>query len=118
MDDRGIDGIRCALTLRQVSEYELPYSPDAIKEGDTRTRSYREWLADQGFPTDMAVELDALPPATLKDLVRDSIEENLDLDRLEEEREIETSEELQLEEIRESVEHILDGWSVNDGGRR
>lgn len=72
---------RCALLPEQVFEYSLPRSIDAMKEKDSRTPKYRAMLREAGYPDDLAVELDALPPRTLENLVRDSIERNLDLVR-------------------------------------
>ena len=104
-DDMGlrgmVSGIRCALTKEQVDEYNLPENPNALKETDTRARKYMEQFGT------LAVELDALPPATLERLVREAIEEQLDLDLLEEERRIEEEEGLGLERLRRQVIELV-----------
>ena len=69
---------RVALNPEQVFEYDLPLDPDAMKEGDTRTPKYKEWLREQGYQDDLSVELDALEPDDLLSLVRGAIEKNID----------------------------------------
>jgi len=68
-----VKDVRCALTPDQVEEYQLPRNPDALKPTDTRAKKYMKRFGD------LAVELDALPPAALEALVRKSIEAQLDL---------------------------------------
>jgi len=84
-DDMGLGdlvmGVRCALTVEQVSEYDLPRNPEALKGSDPRTPKYRKQFGN------LAVELDALPPPVLEALVRQSIEDHLEMDLLEAERE-------------------------------
>jgi len=58
-----VAGRRCALTPAQVEANKLPRNPDALKETDTRAKKYMARFGD------LAVELDALPPATLEALV-------------------------------------------------
>lgn len=75
-----VEGKRCALNLEHVEAYGLPLNPDALKPTDTRAKKYMARFGD------LAVELDALPPATLESLVRGAIEINLDLSKYEVER--------------------------------
>lgn len=83
---------RKALTRAQIDEYELP--PQPAKTTDAR---YDAFVEEHG---DMAVELDALPPGDLKDLIRDSVNEYFDTGHYEntvlpkEERETEYIDEL------------------------
>lgn len=63
---------RCALTREQVDTFELP--PQPAKRSDAR---YEQFVAEHG---DMAVELDALPPEDLRDLIRESVEAHFDDD--------------------------------------
>jgi hypothetical protein len=93
---------RCALTVDQVGEYDLPSNPDALKVGDTRARKYI-----QQFGT-LAVELDALPPATLQNLVRQSIEAELDLAAFQAEQDREEEDRGVLAELKGQVEDFLD----------
>lgn len=106
-----VEGVRCALTPEQVSEFGLPHSVDAIKPGDTRTRSYRRWLREQGFPDNLAVELDALPPATLQRLVEEAIRSNFDLERFERERRVEHEERVRIAGLRDRAAAVLEGDS-------
>ena len=80
-----------ALTLDQITEYDLP--PAMAKRSDSRTAKF---IAEYG---DMAVELDALPPDVLQQLVRDSIEQLLDKSTFAAETEQQEIEQAQLEEI-------------------
>lgn len=59
-----------------VNQYNLPTIP--LKEKDRRTRSYK-----QNFGIDYGVEIDALSPSNLKQIIRGSIEKHLDLGELE-----------------------------------
>lgn len=54
------------LTLAQVIELDLPTRPHK-----------RNTVADQGWPYPIAAELDAIPPDTLRDMVREAIERHL-----------------------------------------
>jgi hypothetical protein len=87
-----VDGVRVALTPEQVEEHGLPHSVEAMKETDTRTPAYREWLRSEGHPDTLAVELDALSPEVLQGLVRGAIETSLDMGKVEAERAIEATE--------------------------
>lgn len=98
-----VQGIRCALTPEQVESHNLPRNPDALKASDSRARKYMEQFGN------LAVELDALPPATLEAIVRESIEQNLDLSQFQEEQEAEVPERERLESLRESVRQYVEG---------
>ncbi len=65
---------RLAVTREQIDLYGLPTRP--TKSTDTRARRFER---EHGTGS---VELDAIPPATLRSLVRDSIEEHMDSERL------------------------------------
>jgi hypothetical protein len=62
----GVEFERIAVTPEQIERYDLPTRP--AKEGDTRAR---DW---QGG----CVEVDAMPPAVLRQLVRDAITEQIE----------------------------------------
>ena len=85
----------CALTPEQVEQFGLPHSVDALKKTDSRAKKYMEVFGN------LAVELDSLRPATLEDLVRDAIEAELDLAKLDEERQIERDERSALAVLQE-----------------
>jgi hypothetical protein len=65
---------RLAVTRQQIDEYQLPTRP--TKRTDSRAAAF---MREHGTSS---VELDALPPAVLRGLVRDSIERHMDPDRL------------------------------------
>jgi len=66
---------RLAVNRSQIDEHGLPTRP--TKQTDSRARAF---MREHGTGS---VELDALPPATLRDLVRGSIECHMDPGRLE-----------------------------------
>lgn len=101
-----VEGIRCALTPQQVKAYSLPRSPDAIKETDSRAKKY---LARFG---PIAVELDALKPQLLQQIIRQSIEDNLDMDLFREQKRIEADESEKLERLKDRVDiYVDDEWA-------
>jgi hypothetical protein len=65
-----VDVNKLALTREQVDEYALP--PNPAKMTDPRSRGYIEEHGDQSW------EVDALPPATLNELLRNALEELVD----------------------------------------
>jgi hypothetical protein len=81
---------RVALTEEQIEEYSLPTRPTK-REGNTHA---------EGFVGD-SVELDALPSAALRDLVRECIQRHIADDQLEVLREAEASEREILEQLSE-----------------
>lgn len=80
-----------ALTRQQIEAYDLPPAP--AKRTDSRAAAF---MARHG---DMAVELDALPPNVLQDLVRDNVEQFFDKSAFEQEAEIEREERTKLEHL-------------------
>ena len=65
---------RVALLKEDIFGHSLPHNPKAIKKKDTRCAKH---LAEHG---ELAVELDALPPAVLEEKIRDAIQTELDMD--------------------------------------
>ena len=92
---------RCALVVDQVEEYDLPHNPEALKWTDTRARKYVDQFGE------LAVELDALPPATLQDVVRQSIERELDLSQFRHEQARESEERDELADLKARVVEFL-----------
>jgi len=84
---------RPALTVKQVQEYDLPHDPRALKESDSRAKAF---IARHGR---YAVELDALPPATLEGLVRKAIEGEIDMVLVEGQGQRERAERQRLREL-------------------
>lgn len=91
---------RIAVTPEQVAEWELPTRP--TKADDPKSRKF---MARYGTAS---VELDAIPPDTLRDLVRDCIEEHMDTDRLETMKEQEERERDGLEQIEDLMAGAAD----------
>lgn len=87
---------RVALTLDQINEYNLPPMP--AKTTDPRIASF---VADTGGAD--AVELDALEPPVLQELIREAVEAEIDMDAWEERKE-ETEEEKQR--LKEKLEKV------------
>ena len=85
---------RVALLAEDVVRYDLPVNPDALKKTDTRAGAF---VAQYG---EVAVELDALPPATLVERIQQAIEENLDLPAFNRQVELWRSETAELEQRR------------------
>lgn len=103
-----VEGIRCALTPEQVSEYDLPRSLDAMKDTDPRTPKYRATLREEGYSDELAVEVDALPPNVLMRLVEQAIEANLDLSQLQADSDAAFNELSGLQELREEMESLIE----------
>jgi hypothetical protein len=61
---------KISLTRQQVLDWKLPY--DATKVGDSRSKKFIEVNGD------MAVELDAIPPDKLRELISGAINDNID----------------------------------------
>jgi hypothetical protein len=101
-----VDGVRCALTPEQVAGHELPTNPDALKHTDTRAKKYIERFGN------LAVELDALRPDVLEELVRDAIERWVDEALLEAERQAEAAERTRLESLRGKVVTLIESESA------
>lgn len=70
----GIEFKRVALLKEDISRYRLPHSPEALKKTDSRASKHIEQYGE------LAVELDALPPAVLEEKIRTAIERELDME--------------------------------------
>ena len=97
-----VQGIRCALTEDQVNKYNLPHSIDAIKEKDTRTKKYIKKFGK------LAVELDSLSPKDLENIVKQSIEKKLNMQKFEEEENIQSLERKFLFNLKNDIQDIID----------
>jgi len=84
-----------ALTPEQIAAYDLPPAP--AKKTGTRAAAF---VAKHG---DVSVELDALPPDVLQDLVRNSIVELMDLSAFETEADTEAEERAQLAAVIDGI---------------
>jgi len=82
-----------ALTREQIATYDLPPAP--AKRSDSRAAAF---MAKHG---DMAVELDALPPDVLQDLVRVNVARFFDKSAFQQQAQIERAERAKLEQVLE-----------------
>lgn len=108
LDLYGVTFKRIALNPEHIALYNLPSDPDAAKTTDPRYRSYVE-----KFGT-IAVELDALHPATLEKMIKAAVEAEINMDKFRQEREQEKTDRVIIENIREDVvdlvEKRVDDW--------
>ena len=81
---------RVALTINQINQYNLPQDP--CKQSDP---NYGRFVKEYG---DNVVELDALPPNVLKNLVESYITNLIDEKKLAQVQKVEKAEKMQLEE--------------------
>ncbi len=88
--------VKCALTFEDISRYDLP--PDFTKATDSRRAAF---VAQFG---DVAVELDALPVSVLRERIEREVTSRMDLDALEESRELERLDRARLDEILDSLD--------------
>ena len=110
-DDFGIDQIhpvKVALTAEQVELHDLPPSMEA-KATSSRTKGFVERHGSAVW------ELEALPPETLQEIVRDAIEESLDLEALQREIDAEANDAAQLQAVRETVRDALAQLDLGSG---
>ncbi len=89
--------IRYALNPEQVAAYGLPSDPDAAKTQDPRYAKYYKRFGN------IAVELDALSPPLLEALVKAELAKVLDMEAMDEQREIERMEQEKLAGLRAEV---------------
>lgn len=98
-----VEGIRCALTPEQVDKFSLPPAP--VKRSDSRARKF---TVKHGSGAGV-VELDALPPRELRQIVRASIESQLDIGRFKKEQQREAEEKTRIEQMRDHVLEAAEG---------
>lgn len=102
-----VHGIRCALTPAQAVELGLKLNPGALKEGDKRKVKYRAMLTAGGYDPSMAVELDALTPALLQEMVKTAIEKYIDPEKYRADLDEEVEERAMLETLQTKVNQCL-----------
>ena len=102
-DDFGvlqIEPVKVALTARQVQRFQIPAGGTAKKS----SRHYKKFIRRYG---ENVFELEALSPAQLQDLVRQSIQSVLDRDAFERELEQERQDAVSLGAVRQVVRNAL-----------
>ena len=98
----GVEYSREALNVDDIHRYRLPHSPEALKKSDPRAARHQAQYGD------LAVELDALPPAALVEKVRQAIERELDPALLAQARQQEAQEQHGILKLRTKVTELLD----------
>jgi hypothetical protein len=93
---------RIALNPEHIKTYNLPESIDAIKESDPNYIKYKKRFGKT------AVELDAIHPEDLQNLIRESIEDELDLAEVDAQKEIEGIERDKLISAKHEVKRVLE----------
>ena len=102
-DDFGIStihAIKAALTQEQVKKFKLPPGMQA-KKSSSRYKSFSQKYGDNVF------ELEALPPETLQQIVRQTIESVIDREALAFEIEAERKDAHFLAGVRNTVNSVL-----------
>lgn len=97
LDLYGVVFKRIGLNPEHISLYNLPPNPTAAKVTDPR---YKEYVKKYGT---VAVELDAVHPAQLKDMIRNAITAEIDEDLFEEQEQQEEIDQDRLDDLREKV---------------
>ena len=92
---------RVALNPEQVDTYDLPNNPDALKKSDSRAK---EFIAKYG---DVSVELDALSPEDLMQVVADAIERNTTMVQFEAELEGQDQDRRRIAELKDQIDELL-----------
>lgn len=87
---------RIALTEGQIDEYDLPQDP--AKKSDP---NYKKFVTEYG---DNVVELDALPPDALQEMIQGSIKKYLNKAKFEQVQEIERQEKVKIENMVNSLQ--------------
>ena len=96
----GVEYLREALNVEDIQAYRLPHSIEALKNKDPRAAQHKAQYGN------LAVELDALPPAVLAQKVRQAIERELDPYILQLAQQKEATEAGQIHELRREVEKL------------
>jgi hypothetical protein len=92
---------RVALVPEQILRYGIETTPDDIKPTDSRSRAFLERSLDP------AAQLEAIPPATLTEIVRLAVEDALDMDVLRQSRDRERRERREVGKKLDDVNRYL-----------
>jgi hypothetical protein len=92
-----------ALNLEQIERYGLPVSPDALKPKDPNTQA---WVKKYG--RQQPVELDALKPDALQDILKAALSMHYDMSNYQEQIEQEKKDRLLIKQVRNGVIDYLD----------
>jgi len=97
-----VELVRAALNQEQIARYALPVCPEAAKASDP---NYKAWVKDYGQQS--PVELDAIPPDTLKGIVEDALNSLYDMSQVAEQKRIEAQERAFLRKMRNQVTDFM-----------
>lgn len=98
----GIVWKRIALTPEIIEEYQLPKNPDALKRKDPRANKFMELYGD------LSVELDALHPEQLENLIEPALSDEIDWDMFNEQQEIEEIEQANVKDLRNRIMALIE----------
>jgi len=99
MLEQDIEYIQIALTEEDCSG--LIQNPDSIKPGDTRAKKFIAQYGEHGY------ELDAMPMETLTSKLKEAIEDNIDIELYQEQKNIWRKELKQLTALRNKAKELL-----------
>jgi hypothetical protein len=105
-DDFGIKNItskKVALTNEDIDEHDLPSDMDA----KVTSANYEKFIERYG--SDRVVELDAAPVELLQEKLRESIEDYLDLEEFNAQKELQNQEAVEIQAYRTVVFNALGG---------
>lgn len=102
MKAAGIKFDPVALTLAQANQYNVPVDMKAAKKTDTRYKEYKKKYGD------VAVELDALSPKQLQEVIKKAVEKYIDLSKFEYHQREQKKEALTLKDFKQKVETFID----------
>jgi ribosomal 50S subunit-associated protein YjgA (DUF615 family) len=103
-DDFGIKNItskKVALTNEDIDKYDLPSDMDA----KVTSANYEKFIERYG--SDRVVELDAAPVELLQEKLRDAIEDFLDMDEFNAQKELQNQEAVEIQAYRSIVFNAL-----------
>lgn len=89
------------LNIEHIQEYNLPNVTNAIKPGDSRARKH---VQKYGYT---AVELDALPPQVLRMEVEASIQQLIDLDKVNDRIRLQQQQREKVKGLRDQVQKLV-----------
>jgi hypothetical protein len=98
-----VDVRHVALTPEQVKHFELLTSLDAVKEKDP---NYQQWIKAFG-PEQASVELDALHPKQLRQLLREALHNTYNIDSFDPEIQKEKEERIIVNEVKQDILALL-----------
>lgn len=109
-EELGVSDLRIkmvALSKEDIVKYKLPHNPDALKKTDPRAQKHMETFGE------LAVELDALSIDVLEKKIKLAIEDELDMDKFNNERLVYEEELDKLNNLRDRMDKYVKRWIRN-----